>query len=160
MKLTSYLILIGLFASSIGLGIVSAGEVTSDKKQAVQPVMPTKCDANEYELAQCLARERIDEEARYEAMRARVRAALRGAQVQAFDDLEVEWTKYRQASCTFDSARAGGSSQSTRAGKCLLTYTQHRLRTLTKYLACITTGECGNGVGLYMIELDTLPIAK
>lgn len=114
--------------------------------------LPDGCDANEYELAQCLSRVVIREEARLAEWRAKVRAALHDYQRQPFDALDDAWKKYLQATCEFDNTGAAGNSASTRFGFCKLTLMRLRSEALSKYLGAITTGDCGNDVRLFLIE--------
>lgn len=137
-----------MFVSSIA----GAQNAPRDQKDWAQANMPNKCYANEHEIAQCLSQLRLEEEAKLEGLASKVRAALEEVQRKPFDDLDDEWKKYRQASCEFDSALAAGNSKSSRFANCMLTHAQFRVRVLSQYLACITTGEYGNGVGLYMFE--------
>jgi len=137
-----------LFVSNIAC----AQNAAPDQTVWAQATMAKKCYANEYELAQCLSQLRIEEEAKLEGLRSKVRAEVEEEQRKPFDDLDDEWKKYRQASCEFDAALAAGNSKSARFGNCMLTHTQFRVSVLSKYLAGITTGRYGNGVGLYMFE--------
>ena len=132
--------------------IACAQNASLDQNAWAKANMADKCYANEHEIAQCLSALRIEEEAKLEGLRSKVRAALEEEQREPFDDLDDEWKKYRQASCDFDSALAAGNSKSSRFAGCMLTHAQFRIRVLSKYLACITTGEYGNGTGLYMFE--------
>jgi hypothetical protein len=106
---------------------------TVDQKEWAKVAMAEKCYGNEYEIAQCLSQLRIDEEAKLDELRLKVRAAIEEAQRKPFDDLDEEWKKNRQASCDFDSALAAGNSKSSRFASCMLTHTQFRVRVLSKY---------------------------
>jgi uncharacterized protein YecT (DUF1311 family) len=123
-----------------------------DKTEWAKVVMADECYANEYEIARCLSQLRLEEEARLKELRSKLRATLEEAQRKPFDDLDDAWKKHRQASCDFDSVLAAGNSRSSRFASCMLTHTRFRARVLSIYLTGISSGEYGNGIGIYMFE--------
>jgi uncharacterized protein YecT (DUF1311 family) len=143
----------------IALGItlftcnVGQADSTSPKNELPKLELQENCHANEYELAQCLAELSKRTDAELTELRSRIRTELEESQRKPFDELYDAWKTHRQASCKFDVALAAGSSASARFGFCVLTQTQLQIRALSKYLDAMRTGQCGNDIRLFMIEL-------
>ena len=137
------------------LFICSAGQADSTSPSSKLPHLELEdnCHANEYELAECFAKLSERTDAELTELRFRIRTELEESQRKPFDELYDAWKAHRQASCQFDVALAAGSSASARFGFCVLTQTQLQIRALSKYLDALRTGECGNDIRLFMIEL-------
>ena len=132
---------------------VGQADSTSTSSELPHLELQENCHANEYELAQCLAELSKRTDAELTELRSSIRTELEEAQRKPFDDLYDAWKAHRQAGCKFDVALAAGSSASARFGFCVLTQTQLQIRALSKYLDAMRTGQCGNDIRLFMIEL-------
>ena len=140
---------------SAALSVAAFGATPASASDEPKPGLdlPDTCYANELELSRCLAALADQQEAKLDAMVAKVRAELLQDRARkAFDDLHEEWKKYRHASCDFEYSLAAGNSAATRYSQCMLDQTRFRISMLGRYFVAITTGECGNGVPLQMIE--------
>jgi uncharacterized protein YecT (DUF1311 family) len=109
------------------------------------------CQANALTMARCESTRAEHSGSYLKFLVEKVNAALPFSdRVPSFEKAQEAWTKFRNASCDFDSELAAGNSRGYRYAACTHTYNKARIVLLEKYLGCLK-GECSNDVQLYYL---------
>lgn len=115
----------------------------------VEPIYTVSCDKDVHEMALC-AEKAMDHSGKFlkELIKA-IAKIIPEEQSTVFNKSNDLWFQFRDASCEFDAATAGGNSKNMRFRACVHSYNKARIDLLDKYRYCISGGDCPNDLHLY-----------